>query len=562
MNLQPTRQQQDVLDAFATGKDVTISAGAGCGKSSTLEMVAKTTNAPGLLISFNRSVAEEAARKLRGTSTTALNTHRIAHAWARGDETGKVVLDKMHASSRVRRDQIARSFGIRAFSYRSGDHVVYLPTTAVVDAATRTLDAFMKDGTDQIDIEHVPYVRGLEPIAVAGKGAVHAALTEAILPAARKMWEDICSPSGNSMRVTHDAYLKLWASAKPELPYDFILLDEAQDTNPAVFSVFEAQQAQKISVGDAAQQLFAWNGSLNIMERFHGQLSVKLTQSWRFGFAIQDAANVFLDRLDADIRLEGNPRVQSVIEKDAAFDPYKSSAVLVRTNAGAIQELIHALDSNQSAYLIGGNKSFAALIEAAQKLKEGKVVTHPEFMAFKTWSEASDYANNDPDGADLKVIVNLVDKYTAPKLLNALDRCVDSEADAQTVISTVHKVKGREWDQVRLSSDFDRPTQSRKKGEGLSREELMFNYVSVTRAKTLLDPGPLVRYVGESGLAFVDRKIERITTAIGDSLSLRLDEDMQSHLRDRFANKEEAESYVLNLLTENIKRTPVQDDSA
>lgn len=561
MILQPTRQQQDVIDAFATGKDVTISAGAGCGKSSTLEMVAKTTTKPGLLIAFNRAVAEEAERKLQGTSTTALNTHRIAYAWARNDPAGSVVLKKMNDSSRVRRDQIARSFGARSFSFRNKGHAVDLGSMAVVDAALRTLDSFMKDGSEEIGVEHVPYIRGLESFATEGKGVAHEALTDIIVPLARKMWADICNPTGTSMRVTHDAYLKLWASAKPELPYDFILLDEAQDTNPAVFSVFDAQEAQKISVGDASQQLFAWNGSLNIMEKFQAELHVKLTQSWRFGLAIQDAANVFLEKLDAEIRLEGNPRVQSVIEQNAAFDPHKSSSVLVRTNAGAIQELIHALDSGQSAFLIGGNSAFKSLIESAQKLQSGRTVTHPDFMAFKNWSEARDYANNDPDGADLKVIVSLVEKYGAPKLLGALERCVSSEQEAQTVISTVHKVKGREWDQVRLASDFEQPNHRKKKGGGISKEDLMFYYVAVTRAKELLDPGPLVRYTGESGLAFVNRKIEKITTAIGDSLSLRLDEHMQHQLRERFPDKETAEAYAIKMLASSIKDMPVLDGS-
>lgn len=559
MKFKPTRQQQDVVDAFQTGKDVTISAGAGCGKSSTLEMVARSTDKTGLLIAFNRSVAEDAARKLHGTSTTALNTHRIAYAWARNDDIGKIVLEKMPLSNRVRRDQISRAFGARTFNFRDGDHTAQLMPMGVTDAAIRTLDAFMKDGSAEIGVEHVPYIRGLEGIAVEGKGDVHDALADIIVPMAQRMWQDICTPGKNNMRVTHDAYLKLWAAAKPELPYDFILLDEAQDTNPAVFSVFDSQQAQKISVGDACQQLFAWNGSVNIMEKFHAELHVKLTQSWRFGLAIQDAANIFLDKLNAEIRLEGNPRVESVIESDAAFDPYKSSSILVRTNAGAIQEVIASLDAGQSTHLIGGNKAFVALIEAAEKLQSGTKVTHPDFVAFNSWSEVREYANNDPDGMDLKVIVNLVENHGTKRLLSALDKCEEDEMAAQTVISTVHKVKGREWDQVRLASDFEKRRSNKQEKNTLSKEDLMLYYVAVTRAKTLLDPGPLVSFTGESGLAFVERKIERIATAIGDSLHLTLPPEVQADLKKRFDSKEDAESYLMNLLKTDLRSKPAPD---
>lgn len=547
MVLKPTKQQQEVIDAFHTGKDVTISAGAGCGKSSTLEMVSRSTKDRGLLIAFNRSVADEAARKLQGTTTKALNTHRIAYAWARNDEDGQVVLSKMQGSNRVRRDQIARSFGARNFSYKSGDHETSLRPTAVVDAAMGTLDSFMKDGTPEITDTHVPYMKGLEPSGVKGKKEGHKALASVAVPLARKMWKDILNPNSNNMRVTHDAYLKLWASSNPVLPYDFILLDEAQDTNPAVFSVFDSQEAQKISVGDACQQLFAWNGSVNIMEKFHAELNVKLTQSWRFGIPIQDAANVFLDKLNADIRLEGNPRVNSLIVPGAAFDPHKSSATLVRTNAGAIMELISALDAGQDTYLIGGNRSFVSLIESAEKLKQGRTVTHPDFVAFKTWPEVQAYANDDPDGLDLKVIVNLVDTHGTRALLKALNSCVDNEAQAQTVISTVHKVKGREWDQVRLADDFERAFKNKKKSEeeSISKEDLMLYYVAVTRAKEVLDPGALEQFMPKVHLPGAQANI-------GNSVFLSLDQDLQKRLSAKFSTREEVEAYAMKVLLDSL----------
>lgn len=499
MTLKPTAQQQSAIDAFGSGaKSINIFAGAGCGKSRTLEFMARSTKRKGLLMAFNRAVADEAGRKLGGTSTTALNTHRIAYRWAMNDAQGKSVIEKLQSSSRVTRPQIAKYFQTEKFSYTVRGERTALTTTKVTDVAMETLSAFMKDGAFEVHAGHVPYVRGLEGPDVAGKGPVHEALTELVLPLAERMWQDILNPRGSGMRVTHDAYLKLWAASKPRLPYDFILLDEAQDTNPAVFSVFEAQDAQKISVGDSAQQLFAWNGSLNIMDRFEAEKQIKLTQSWRFGMAIQDAANVFLDQLDAPIRLEGNPRVPSVIREDAAFDPHKSSAVLVRTNAGAIQELMDTIQAQQSVHLVGGNRQFKAMIQSAERLRQGTPVTHPDFIGFNTWNDLRTYAQEDPDGMDLRVIVNLVDAHGTKSLLTALDHCTDNEEDAQTVISTVHKVKGREWDQVRLSSDFEGGVKRDKKKEtGPSRESLMLYYVAVTRAKELLDPGPLHEFVGK-----------------------------------------------------------------
>lgn len=39
--------------------------------------------------------------------------------------------------------------------------------------------------------------------------------------------------------------MKLWALTNPDLPGDFIMLDEAQDTNPVLEEIFLAQRAQR-----------------------------------------------------------------------------------------------------------------------------------------------------------------------------------------------------------------------------------------------------------------------------------------------------------------------------
>jgi hypothetical protein len=106
--------------------------------------------------------------------------------------------------------------------------------------------------------------------------------------------------------------------------------------------------------------------------------------------------------------------------------------------------------------------------------------------------QVQDYVENDPSGSDLSLLVGLVDEYTAPVLLKALERCVP-ESQADLVVSTAHKAKGREWANVRISGDF---TIDPEEGKAPSVEELMLAYVSVTRAQNILDPGELAQWVG------------------------------------------------------------------
>ena len=65
----------------------------------------------------------------------------------------------------------------------------------------------------------------------------------------------------------HDGYLKLWALSNPMIPAEFILLDEAQDSNGVVVGLLARQPAQVVLVGDRYQQIYEWRGAVNAMDR-------------------------------------------------------------------------------------------------------------------------------------------------------------------------------------------------------------------------------------------------------------------------------------------------------
>ena len=56
------------------------------------------------------------------------------------------------------------------------------------------------------------------------------------------------------------------------IPAEFLLLDEAQDTNCVLEKVFTAQRdhAQLIMVGDSAQAIYGWRGAYDVMTDFDG----------------------------------------------------------------------------------------------------------------------------------------------------------------------------------------------------------------------------------------------------------------------------------------------------
>jgi superfamily I DNA/RNA helicase len=112
----------------------------------------------------------------------------------------------------------------------------------------------------EVSARHLEPLNGLDPDAQAWVAAK-------LLPYARAAWEDLCSPAGR-LRFEHDHYLKMWAMTAPQLPGDFVLLDEAQDTNPVLEEIFLNQSAQRVCVGDPSQQIYGWRFARDVMTGF------------------------------------------------------------------------------------------------------------------------------------------------------------------------------------------------------------------------------------------------------------------------------------------------------
>jgi hypothetical protein len=80
-----------------------------------------------------------------------------------------------------------------------------------------------------------------------------------LLPYVMRHWEESISPSGRTA-ITSDVYLKVWEQSRPSINADFILFDEAQDSDGLMLSVLRRQRAQVIYVGDPYQQIYECAG--------------------------------------------------------------------------------------------------------------------------------------------------------------------------------------------------------------------------------------------------------------------------------------------------------------
>ncbi len=239
-----------------------------------------------------------------------------------------------------------------------------------------------------------------------------------------------------------------------------------------------ARQLASLTLGTLRQyqQIYEWRGAVNAMERVHTDSESALTQSFRFGQPIADAASRILDVLGERKRITGNPAVASQLGCS------RPDVILCRTNAGVIDCTIRALNAGERVHVVGGSGEILRLLNCAARLKAGIKVDHPELFGFDDWSEVVEYALSD-EGAGLRTFVTLVEDYGEQFLIDSLTRMNASEHDATLILSTVHKAKGRQWNHVQVLNDFSITSKSRNGKTTYNPAEVRLLYVALTRAR-------------------------------------------------------------------------------
>ncbi|MEV0850559.1 UvrD-helicase domain-containing protein [Streptomyces sp. NPDC049954] len=476
----PTEEQAAAIEAFTRGEHLVIQAGAGTGKTSTLALLAEATPARrSRYLAFNRAIALDAASRFPAT-VQCKTAHSLAYA-----ALGHRYRERLNSPRRPGW-KVGADLGLNTPA-RINDRDL-LPAT-LANTVLRTVTRYCQSAEAELAPHHVPALRGIDDSDAQGE------LADLLLPYAAKAWDDLQSPAGGAVRFEHDHYLKMWALSEPVLPGDFLLLDEAQDTNPVLEQIVLAQSGhtQIVMVGDSAQAIYGWRGARDVMTGGAGH-HLTLTRSFRFGPALAAEANRWLALADAPIQLTGSTDLPTTVGPHLRHP----DAILCRTNIGAVTEILTLHNAGIPTALAGGGDALRALAGAARDLIQGRRTHHPELVLFTTWNELRDYAELDPAGADLQPFANLIADHGPDALLDAVERLVP-EPHAQVTVSTAHKAKGREWPRVRIASDFTPPPDtSERDATGrpvpapVNPDEARLAYVAVTRARHHLDPAGLI----------------------------------------------------------------------
>lgn len=108
-----------------------------------------------------------------------------------------------------------------------------------------------------------------------------------------------------------------------------------------------------------------WRGAVNAMEQLVTNNRVLLSQSFRFGTAIADAATTVLRRLGATHPLVGLPGIESHISR------VRPDVILTRSNAGVIGSVLQCLARGVSCHVLGGTRELKRLLEDVKRIKQG-----------------------------------------------------------------------------------------------------------------------------------------------------------------------------------------------
>jgi len=470
MNFTPSPEQERARAFFQNGKNLRIDAYAGTGKTTTLKLLTQDCSRRGLYMAFNRVIAEDAKRSFPSSVSCA-----TAHSLAFRAIVRTLGYPDWKLTGALTPNTILEQFRMPpVLEFRSG---VTLTKWAYGSILLHTIRRFLQSEEETVRSLHIPRFGLLEMLP----DTVFEQFGEQAIEHAGAIWNAMCHKSAG-LPLGHDGYLKLWALSRPRASVDYILIDEAQDLNPVLLGVLRNLTCQIVYVGDPYQQIYEWRGAVNAMDQVEIQDRVLLSQSYRFGPVIAEAATSILRTLGAQEPVRGVASLESNI---AAVIP---QIILSRTNSGVIGNVLRSLAAGRRCHVLGGTKALSLLLTDVQRVKAGQTGASPELLGFNSWKDVMSFSAQ-TEGEHLGALVNLVQEYGEGTMLRALAGCEESESDAQVVCSTAHKSKGREWGYVGIDTDFlePRPQPDQSKRQQEEAAELRLLYVAITRARFAVD---------------------------------------------------------------------------
>ena len=309
----------------------------------------------------------------------------------------------------------------------------------------------------------------------------------------------LSSMKNKRIEATHDFYLKMFylnKSVSTNLPYDLILVDEAQDISDVMIKIVENQNARRVYIGDSFQQIYSFRYATNALDKIDLP-SFKLSKSFRFS---NEYASNLEDNLNSLYKKCGN-RLLSIKGTDETtkigekhLDSNKQICVIARTTFGLIQKIVHYIHDDKKIFFEGGYGGYSFMNPAVYsifylKQKKHDKITLAEIKEFESIAELEEFAKETKNQDYLNIIkfINAYGDNIFEINKKIKTRLVTSKESADIIFTTAHKSKGLEYEQIVLASDFiskkEIVNEKSKMSDMQKSEELNIYYVAATRAQ-------------------------------------------------------------------------------
>ena len=494
---QPSPQQAAVYDwtTNSTGSAV-IEAVAGAGKTTTLINLLTRTTGTVAFMAYNKKIAEEIAVKAAplnlGNRVRIGTVHSFGFAALRTScprtkvDGKKLITIAKRLIENKRIPVELHSFVLKA---------VALAKQAGIGAMTKIDDA--KAWAEMI-AHHA--IDELLPEDFDLGAGIRAAVT--LLTASNAMADQIID-------FDDMVYLPLQRRLKLQT-YDWVLLDEAQDTNAtrrALACKLLAPGGRMVAVGDPAQAIYGFTGadsdSLDLIRADFNAITLPLTVSYRCPKAVVAEARQWVQHIQpADDAIEGS--VERIDEDTFWAETYATltpdDAILCRNTAPLVAAAYRLIRNGVGCY-IEGRDIGTGLIKLATKWKTAATVADLRDRLRK-WSKAEikraqDKSQDaqaarvdDQTSTLLEIMSALPDDAPIFSVQTAINNIFGDtpagERPRVVTLSTIHKSKGREWKRVLWwgANAFQPSPFARQAWQQGQERNLM--YVAATRAMETL----------------------------------------------------------------------------
>jgi len=489
-----TDEQEAIISSEG---NIKVNAIAGSGKTSVLvEYCKRRPNKKFLYLVFNASAKQDAIRKFKSAgvyNVDVFTAHSLAYR--------KIVpLNGYDVKNNYSAYEIKNILGLEGVGYYG-----YVLATHI----SRLMELYFNSTCDTPDELLKPYTQVLS--SEEGR-TFYSANKDVIMQGVKEL---INRMTDGQIGVTHSFYLKEYQLSNPKLGgYDCILYDEFQDSNPVMMDIFMNQECQKICVGDVNQQIYAWRGAVNALNKVKFK-EYPLRYSFRFN---QDIADKAMRCLDLKKIVKPNFERHDIIGTNPPKEK-SSMAVLARTNLTLLKEAIDVVVQGRAnkIYFEGDLKSYTFMngvsVYDVYNLHFGKheYIRNPLIKMMNKPSDLADYIEKTED-KNLEMLVKIVTKYGKAlpskfKRLNEINLPKEKRNEAEIVFTTVHKAKGLEYDTVKLMGDFitedsiqeaqEKKDKKRVNIAGIM-EEVNTLYVAITRVKNKLILTEDMEFLNES----------------------------------------------------------------